>query len=81
MTQLNLEDRHPQTQHLMKWLTPNPRLDGIAADVAMTVYQAALDLATILGDGPELSAGLRALRGAKDCFVIQALEDTAAPVR
>lgn len=78
--ELDLTQRHPQTQHLMKWLTPNPRLDGIAADVAVSVYQTALDLVTILRDGPELSAGLRKLREAKDCMVIQALDDTAAPV-
>jgi hypothetical protein len=75
--ELDLSQRHPQTQHLMKWLVPNPRLDGIAADVAILIYHAATDLVTILGDGPELSAGLRKLREAKDCLVIQGLDDSA----
>lgn len=69
-------NRHASTQHLMKWLVPNPRLNGIALDVAQVVWQAAQDLVTILDDGQELSAGLRKLREAKDCFVIQGLEDT-----
>lgn len=73
----DLSDRHPATQHLMAWLKPNPKLDGIAADVAVIVYQAACDLEAVLpNDGPELSAGLRKLREAKDCFVIQGLEDS-----
>lgn len=68
--------RHPQTEHLLKWLKANPRLDGIALDVATLVENLAEDLAEVLNDGPELSAGLRKLREAKDCFVIQALEDS-----
>jgi hypothetical protein len=67
--------RHPATQHLMKWLVPNPRLNGIALDVAQVTWQAAQDLVALLRDGPELSAGLRKLREAKDCMVIQGLED------
>ena len=76
MTSPELSDRHPSTQHLMKWLVPNPNLDGIALDVSVIVYQAACDLVSILGDGQELSAGLRSLRQAKDACVIQALEDS-----
>jgi hypothetical protein len=60
----------------MRWLTPNPNLDGIAMDVSVVVHQAALDLVGILQDGPELSTCLRFLRQAKDCGVIQALEDS-----
>jgi len=75
---VNLEDRHPSTRHLMKWLVPNPRLDGTARDVAIIIWQAAQDLVAILDDGQELSAALRKLREAKDCGVIQALEDSAS---
>ena len=67
--------RDPQTVHLLKWLRANPRLDGIALDVAMVIQQAADDIADLVNDGLEMSAGLRKLREAKDCFVIQALED------
>jgi len=69
------EPRQPETEHLIKWLVPNPRLDGIALDVATVIYRAAKDLTTLLRDGPELWAGLRKLREAKDCLVIQGLED------
>jgi len=71
-----LEQRHEATRHAMRWLIPNPRLDGVAADVAQLVSGLAQDLILVLGDGIELTAGLRKLREAKDCFVIQALEDS-----
>jgi hypothetical protein len=73
-----LEERHESTRHLMRTLTPNPRLDGIVADVAALTWHLAGDLLAILADGPELSAGLRKLREAKDCLVIQALADSGA---
>lgn len=72
----DLRTRDKSTQHLMRWLRPNPRLDGIALDVATVVWNTASDLVTILGDGPELSAMLRKLREAKDCGVIQGLIDS-----
>jgi hypothetical protein len=67
--------RHPATQHLIRTLKPNPRLDGIAADVAQGIWEVAQFMCKILNDGQELSAGLRLLRQAKDCLVLQALED------
>lgn len=75
MTSPDLSDRHPSTQHLMKWLAPNPNLPDAQRAVAVVVHKAARELLTMLGDGQELSAGLRKLREAKDCFVIQSLED------
>jgi hypothetical protein len=72
-----LERRHEATRHAMRWLTPNPRLDGVAADVAQLCHQLAVDLAEVLGDGIEFTAGLRKLREGKDCFVLQALGDTS----
>ena len=71
-----LDQRHEATRHAMKWLVPNPRLDGAAADVAASVYRLAQHLLDILGDGIELTAGLRKLREGKDCCVIQGLEDS-----
>lgn len=71
--------RHPQTQHLMRWLVPNPRLDGIALDVSTLFWHLAEDLCHLVQDGPELSTALRKLREAKDCAVIQALEDSRPP--
>lgn len=71
----DLSHRHEATRHLMQWLEPNPRLDGIALDVSAVTWRAAIELAALLRDGPELSAGLRKLREAKDCLVLQALDD------
>ena len=70
------QNRHPATQHLLRWLVPNPYLEGIAANVSQAVWHLTEYMVHKLGDGPELSAGLRHLREAKDCFVIQALEDS-----
>jgi hypothetical protein len=69
------EGRHSSTQHHMRWLQPNRKLDGVALDVAQIYWLTAQSLADILGDGPELSEALRELRRSKDCAVIQALED------
>lgn len=62
----------------MKWLVPNPNLTGTPHAVAVVVSKAASELLTLLGDGQELSAMLRLLRQAKECGVIQALEDAEA---
>lgn len=67
--------RNAATRHALYWLAPNPNLDGTGSAVAEIVWEAAEGLAQLLNDGIELSAGLRKLREAKDCFVIQALED------
>jgi hypothetical protein len=71
-----LVSRHPNVEHMLETLKPNPRLDGIALDVAVAIHQSAVHMADLLNDGPELVAGLRKLREAKDCFVIQGLMDT-----
>lgn len=76
MSAPDLSARHQSTQHLMAWLRPNPNLDGIALDVATITWQAGCDLVAVLDDGQELSAGLRKLREAKDCCVIQGLIDS-----
>lgn len=78
MSESEYADRHQSTQHMMKTLRPNPRLDGVALDVAQLIWHAAQDLCVLVHDGPELTAGLRKLREAKDCCVIQGLEDSGA---
>lgn len=69
------QHRHPATQHAMRWLLPNPNLAGAAEAVASRIWDAAEELVAFLNDGPELTAGLRKLREAKDCLVIQSLAD------
>lgn len=71
-------DRHPGTRHLMKlfaWSHLPPRLRDISRPFATL----ALLMVSKLGDGPELTTGLRKLREAKDCMVTQALEDLDPP--
>lgn len=64
----NLADRHPNTVHLATLFEFGhlpPHLQTVSAkcaDLATAMIQA-------LPDGPELSAGLRKLVEAKDCFV------------
>lgn len=76
-----LENRHEATRHLMATLQPNPRLNGVAMDISLRTWDLANVMLTLLNDGPELSAGLRKLREAKDCLVIQGLLDTDAILR
>lgn len=70
-----LQDRHLGTQQQARWLRPNPRLEGRQAEVVTAVWELVEGLLEVLGDGPELTAGLRKLREAKDCLVLQSLED------
>lgn len=64
----DLSNRHPATQHLRKtfaWEHLPPHLQAVSrpcAELADTMIEA-------LPDGAELSAGLRKLLEAKDCFV------------
>lgn len=60
--------RDPETRHLMQMFTYDHlpvHLQGISAQCA----QLADEMATRAPDGPELTAGLRKLLEAKDCFV------------
>jgi len=69
---MDLSERHVATQHyggLFAWVHLPDRLDRISARVAMLAGAMVEDL----NDGPELTAGLRKLLEAKDCFVRAAL--------
>lgn len=75
---INLEGRHPSTQHMMRWLTPNPNLKGLPAAIAEECETlAATMVANITQDSPELTAGLRKLLEAKDCFVRASVDEPA----
>lgn len=67
----NTEDkRHPSTEHMLKMLKPNPDLPvGTPERIAAWAYESALMLTEDIQDSPELTAGLRKLLEAKDCFV------------
>ncbi|BCP29578.1 hypothetical protein [Mycobacterium intracellulare] len=67
--------RHPATQHLLDLFAYDHLPPG---DVQITSGMCSLfahEMAARLGDGPELTTGLRKLLEAKDCFVRQAVID------
>jgi hypothetical protein len=67
------EQRHTSTEHMLRTLKPNPNLKGTARQIAEDVNELAQDVVDKLADGPELTAGLRKLREAKDCFIVALL--------
>lgn len=69
-----MADRHPGTTHLLD-LFEHGHLPAHLAAVSAKCADTAADMAFRLHDGPELSAGLRKLLEAKDCFVRQAVID------
>ena len=65
--------RHPGTVHLIRlfaWSHLPAHLQPFSRPCGLL----AVEMVGVLPDGPELTAGLRKLREAKDCFVTQALE-------
>ncbi len=71
---LDLAGRHPSTVHAMRMLGVNPKLAPQLASVSRACCSLASFMAAHLPDGPELTAGLRKLLEAKDCFVRAALD-------
>lgn len=67
--------RHPATRQLLQWFDANHLPPGPIRDTSQLCKNLAYDMAASLQDGPELSAGLRKVLEAKDCFVRQAIED------
>lgn len=64
------DKRHPSTEHMMLVLKPNPNLRaGLPTNIAEEIYTMAESMTRDLLDSPELTAGLRKLLEAKDCFV------------
>ena len=64
--------RHPGTVHLIGLFTYS-HLTGELRETSVSCYELACRMASTLPDGPELTAGLRKLLEAKDCFVRAAL--------
>lgn len=67
--------RHPGTEHLAEMLNPNPNLPDGLRHIAEKCAELRDQILGECGDGPELTAGLRKLLEAKDCFVRQAITD------
>lgn len=67
------ETRHPATTNLTRFFEYKhlpPHLQAVSAPCG----DLAAAMAAVLPDGPELTAGLRKLLEAKDCFVRAALD-------
>lgn len=69
---LAVSGRHPATTQLLGFFEFE-HLPPFLQAVSAPCHDLAFDIATTLPDGPELTAGLRKLLEAKDCFVRQAL--------
>lgn len=65
-------DRHPATRHFDSLFTWGHLPSHLQA-VSRPFHDLAQKMVDSLPDGPELTAGLRKLLEAKDCFVRQAL--------
>lgn len=65
--------RHPSTENLVRWFDASHLRPGVVQDVSEVVGELAGTLLTHLPDSPELTAGLRHLLEAKDCFVRAAI--------
>lgn len=65
--------RHPATEHLLRYFDFE-HLPAHLQAVSQPCGELAERMVEALPDGPELSAGLRKLLEAKDCFVRAALD-------
>ncbi len=72
MTELN--ERHPSTVHMRKMLKPNVNLPSKLYQIAADCDDLGTSMIDRVDDSPELTAGLRKLLEAKDCFVRAALD-------
>lgn len=67
------EQRHPATEHLLRYFE-YAHLPYHLQEASRPCSDLAWAMAEAAPDGPELSAGLRKLLEAKDCFVRAALD-------
>jgi hypothetical protein len=74
---MRTEGRHPSVQSVCRWFHYDHLPPGLF-EVSKHCHDLAETLLANLEDGPELTAGLRKLLEAKDCFVRQAREDSDA---
>ena len=66
--------RHPSTQHMISMLKPNPNLPHPQRCIANDCWELAEQFVNDIPDSPELTAGLRKLLEAKDCFIRASLD-------
>lgn len=66
---IDVDGRHPGTAHFAPLFAYEHLREGPMREVSRACAAFADDMVSCLPDGPELSAGLRKLLEAKDCFV------------
>jgi hypothetical protein len=64
-----MRDERDPTTELLRWLEPNPSLPDEQRAIAGLCHMLATDVASRFDSSAELTAGLRKLLEAKDCFV------------
>ncbi|QOV99527.1 hypothetical protein [Rhodococcus pyridinivorans] len=69
-----MSERHPATNHLLSQFAYG-HLPEHLMNISRMASGLAVQMIEQLDDGPELTAGLRKLLEAKDCFVRQAVID------
>lgn len=69
---IDVSQRHPGTQQIARFFAYD-HLPPHLAGVSRILHDTAAEMIELLPDGPELTAGLRKLLEAKDCFVRAAL--------
>lgn len=67
------ETRHEATRQLLRWFDHEHLAPGKPKDLSQWCLMTAELMVKSLDDGPELTAGLRKLLEAKDCFVRAAI--------
>lgn len=70
----DLTNRHPGTAGIARYFAFDHLPKGPLRDTSEACHNLADDMIGRLPDGPELTAGLRKLLEAKDCFVRAALD-------
>jgi hypothetical protein len=73
VTAIDTTGRHPSTQQIARWFDWEHLPAGLARDASMSCSRLAGRMLGYLPDSPELTAGLRHLLEAKDCFVRAAI--------
>jgi hypothetical protein len=71
---MDLAGRHPGTTAIARYFAFEHLPVGPLRDTSAACHDVAAAMITGLPDGPELTAGLRKLLEAKDCFVRAALD-------
>lgn len=70
---MKLEGRHPATVQVARFFVYDHLPAGPLRSASARCEELAATMVNMLPDGPELTAGLRKLLEAKDCFVRAAL--------